>query len=179
MQFGMMFEKCVRKASASTERTTHYPIKNPSKTYISENWEFIWSLTKGIIDHLNESPIFYRDDEFTEEAYRVFYMDEGTTVYAAYDSSGKITGIIESNTEENLFVFPDDNSVNVGEIYVLPEYSRSGLAQDLLYHAESFVLTHGAAFLWVEHGTSNPNARGVWNKYFHTYQYLMARRTVL
>lgn len=33
----------------------------------------------------------------------------------------------------------------------------------------------GLNYLWVEHGTANPNARGFWNKYFITYCYTMIR----
>lgn len=87
-------------------------------------------------------------------------------------------GIIESNGKENSFVCAGDKSVNVGEVYVLPEYRRFGLAQDLLFYAEKSVLEQGAAFMWVEHGTANPNARGFWNRYFDTYQYEMIRQVV-
>lgn len=179
MQFGTMAETCIRKASAIHERSTHYRIQNLSKKEIKENWAPIWSLTGNVIAHLKESPIFYKGTEFTEEGYRAFYMDESTTLFAAYNDSGEMIGIIESNRDENAFVCPDDSSVNVGEVYVLPEYRRSGLSQDLLYYAESFVAEQGAAYMWVEHGTANPNARGFWNKYFDTYQYEMVRQVIL
>ena len=178
MQFGTMSEICIRKAGADHEKSTPYRIQNLTKSQITENWSCIWALTKNIIDHLKESPVFYKGDEFTEETYRAFYLDENTTVYAAYDDSGEMIGIIESNGEENSFVCAGDKSVNVGEVYVLPEYRRSGLAQDLLFYAENSVLEQGAAFMWVEHGTANPNARGFWNRYFDTYQYEMIRQVV-
>lgn len=178
MQFGTMSEICVRKADAGHEKLTPYRIKNLSKGDITENWSRIWTLTKNVIDHLKESPVFYKGIEFTEEKYHAFYLDENTNVYAAYDDSGEMIGIIESNGEENSFVCADDKSVNVGEVYVLPEYRRSGLAQDLLFYAEKFVREQGAAFMWVEHGTANPNARGFWNRYFDTYQYEMIRQVV-
>ena len=49
------------------------------------------------------------------------------------------------------------------------------LFKDLL----QFVIEHekqkDARYLWVGHGTANPNARGFWNKYFKTYQYELVR----
>lgn len=178
MQFGTMAEKCVRKLTEQLEIKTHYHIQSLTKGYIEEKWDKLWSLTKNIIDHLKESPIFYAGNEFTEELYQTFYLSEGTTVYAAYDDFGKIIGIIETNTEENKFVFGHERSVNIGEVYVLPEYRRTGLAHDLLCYAENHALSQDAAYMWVEHGTANPNARGFWNKYFDTYQYEMIRQIV-
>lgn len=34
----------------------------------------------------------------------------------------------------------------------------------------------GYKYMWVEHGTANPNARGFWNKYFTTCHYELVRR---
>ena len=33
----------------------------------------------------------------------------------------------------------------------------------------------GYKYMWVEHGTATPNARGFWNKYFLPYQYELVR----
>ncbi len=178
MQFGTMAEKCVRKLTEQLEIKTHYPIQSLTKDCIKENWSKLWSLTKNIIDHLKESPIFYAGNEFTEELYQAFYLSEGTTVYAAYDDFGEIIGIIETNAEENNFVFGREHSVNIGEVYVLPEYRRTGLAHDLLCYVENHALSQDIAYMWVEHGTANPNARGFWNKYFDTYQYEMIRQII-
>lgn len=84
-------------------------------------------------------------------------------------------GIIEWNHEENDFLEGKLNSVNVGEIYVYPEYRGTGLSETILRFAEKRALEEGYNYMWVEHGTANPNARGFWNKYFMPYQYELVR----
>ena len=74
-------------------------------------------------------------------------------------------GMIESNSESDMFDFQKT------KVYVTPKYRGSLLAKDLLYFAAEYEKKKGAEYLWVGHGTANPNARGFWNKYFATYQY--------
>ena len=57
-----------------------------------------------------------------------------------------------------------------------PAYRGTGLAEKLLGFAELRAISEGYRYMWVEHGTANPNARGFWNKYFTTYQYELVRR---
>lgn len=68
-----------------------------------------------------------------------------------------------------------ENSVNVGEIYVMPQYRGTKLSEQLLNMAIKRAKQAGYVYMWVEHGTANPNARGFWNKYFETYQYELTR----
>ena len=73
--------------------------------------------------------------------------------------------------EANPMIADCEHSVNVGEIFVYPEYRGSGLSQQLLQFAENQAYQCGARYMWVEHGTANPEARAFWNRYFPTYQY--------
>lgn len=175
MEFGFQAEIGIQKINNCYEANTEYCIKELSKSEIVSRWEDVWKLTKAIIDHLKTSPIFYPGKEFTEELYREFYLDDATNVFAAFDKSENMIGIIENNLEDNALALPDVSSVNVGEVYVLPDYRGSGLAQDLLMYSEKTAMQRGIHWAWVEHGTANPNARGFWNKYFSTYQYEMIR----
>ncbi|MCQ2456148.1 MAG: GNAT family N-acetyltransferase [Clostridia bacterium] len=58
----------------------------------------------------------------------------------------------------------------------MPRLRGTGLAAALLGHAEAHEAARGAEYLWVEHGTANPCARGFWNKHFATTEYEMTRR---
>lgn len=49
------------------------------------------------------------------------------------------------------------------------------LAEALLRYVEARAKCEGAEYMWVQHGTANPNARGFWNKYFSTYEYELVR----
>lgn len=179
MQFGMMAETGIRKIETKYKVNTSVQIRTLNKTEITQRWHEVWQLTRCIIDHLKTSPIFYKGDEFTEEVYQEFFMDQGTSVHIAFDKNDKMIGMIESNKDTNPFVFGKEKATNIGEAYVISEYRGSGLAQDLLNFAQAYERQYGAIWAWVEHGTANPNARGFWNKYFETYTYEMVREVVL
>ena len=150
-----------------------YPGIVLTKSDILNNWNRIWEHTEEIIKHLQNSPVFYPGNEFTEELYRDFYMSEETEVIVAYDKA-EIIGMIEWNKEANMLMC-GENSVNVGEIYVMPQYRGTKLSEQLLNMAIKRAKQAGYVYMWVEHGTANPNARGFWNKYFETYQYELTR----
>ena len=170
LQFGIVSERGIRRCQGLAPEDGG--IRELSKTDIANRWEAIWGLTAAIIEHLRHSPVFYPGQEFTEDLYREFYLDAGTRVFGAFAADQTLIGIIESNAQRDELAFRGRRSVNIGEAYVLPQFRGSGLAEKLLFYAE----THSAApYAWVEHGTANPNARGFWGKYFTTYAYTMNR----
>ena len=170
LQFGMVSERGVRRIGGAVAEDAD--IHELSKDELARRWAEVWSLTSAIVAHLQKSPVFYPGTEFTEDVYRDFYMDEHTKVYGAFGAGGELIGVIESNGERDALAFGSRKSVNIGEIYVLPEYRGTRLSDRLLHFAES---RSGADFAWVEHGTANPNARGFWNRFFTAYQYEMQR----
>lgn len=174
MQFGNMAEKCIKKIDGTLRNELpEYEIRVLSKSEIEKNWSKIWNLTEYIIRHLQESPIFYPGNEFTEEVYQEFFMSEDTELIAAFHSD-ELIGMIEWNLDANCLM-GGRKSVNVGEIFVLPQYRGTRLSVKLLETAEKRAKEAGYDYMWVEHGTANPNARGFWNKYFATYQYELVR----
>ena len=175
MQFGTMSEKSVKKISetmVNIEPTCE--IRVLAKAEIKTRWNEVWSLTNEIVTHLQRSPIFYPGKEFTEDVYREFFMDETTELLVAFHEN-EMVGMIEWNREANTFICGKHMSVNVGEAYVAPVYRGTNLSVALLTKAEERAKKIGAEYMWVEHGTANPNARGFWNKYFQTYQYELVR----
>ena len=104
-------------------------------------------------------------------------MSEDLELIVAYKDN-KIAGIIEWNKDENEFMHKKDDSVNVEEAFVYPEYRGTGLSEKLLRFSEKRALAKGYKYMWVEHGTANPNARGFWNKYFKTYSYELVRTII-
>lgn len=176
MQFGIMSLKAVGKAEPSEETETGFSVKAFTKQEIIENWGRIWELTHEIVLHLQRSPVFYPGDEFTEDVYRAFYLDEGTEVLGAFDE-GKLIDIIEWN-RENDRLYGGEGSANAGEVYVEPAYRGRKIAEKLLYCAGKRAHDAGYEYLWVEHGTANPNARGFWDRYFEPYSYEMVREVL-
>ena len=174
MQFFTMAEKCVtsiRELCAEPDRGI--VIRPVPKDELNRRWKEVWQAVHQIVLHLQASPVFYPGKEFTEEVYRGFFQSEETEVLAAFDGDS-IVGIIEWNREPNLLM-GGENSVNVGEIYVYPEYRDKNLSKALLCAAQQQAKAAGYGVMWVEHGTANPNARGFWNKYFQPYEYQLIR----
>ncbi len=149
-------------------------VRKISKEELSDKWDEVWNLLAQLINHLKRSPVFYGCEEFTEEVYREFFADAGTRVYIA-EKDGKMIGLIEANEDTISQVFSDGDAANVGEVYVLPEYRGTAVAQELLDYACKDLAKDGYHYAWVEHGTANLNARYFWNKYFATYRYEMIR----
>lgn len=178
MQFGNMSEICVKRIENRFTGEDGFDIKALSKETITKNWEEIWSLTEGIIEHLRTAPIFYPGNEFTEEVYKDYFLSDELELIAAYKDD-KIAGIIEWNKDEFEFLSGKANSVNVGEVFVCPLYRGTGLSEKLLRYAEKRASEEGYEYMWVEHGTANPNARGFWNKHFSTYRYELVRSIVI
>ena len=174
MQFGNMAEKGLAELPESVEiPRLPYDIRPLSKAEIEALWEDVWAATSRIVSHLQKSPVFYPGTEFTEDVYRDFYMGDDVEVIAAFDA-GKLVGIIEWNLDAARLLC-GEKSVDVGEAYVVPELRGSGLAEALLLTAEKRAKDAGYDYMWVEHGTANPNARGFWNKHFQTFQYELTR----
>lgn len=175
MQFGTMSEKCIKRIPETVaDMEPVCEIRVLTKEELKARWSEVWGLTNKIITHLQQSPVFYPGKEFTEDVYREFFLDETTELLAAIHEN-EMVGMIEWNREENTFLCGNHRSVNVGEAYVEPAYRGTNLAAALLSQAEEQAQKTGAEYMWVEHGTANPNARGFWNKYFQTYQYELVR----
>lgn len=137
-------------------------------------WPEIWSILQQLIRHLQKSPVFYKGEEFTEEVYQSYLMEENTKVLIA-EKQDRIIGILCAGKDGNSFLNNDKNWYNIGDLYVDSNYRGSGLAQLLLTEMIRSLEESGFEKFWVEHGTANPNARGFWNKYFASYLYTMTR----
>jgi len=176
LQFGYIYEQGRLEITECPYQINNaYTIRTFAKDEIEKRWDAIWALTDAIIAHLRQAPVFYPGYEFTEQVYKEFFMDSKTNLHIALSKDDEIIGMIESNGDSDVFAFQSTKSMNVGEIYVPPEYRGSTLSKDLLYFAMEYERHKGAGYLWVGHGTANPNARGFWNKYFKTYQYQLVR----
>ena len=103
-----------------------------------------------------------------------YVRDISTRVFIAKENE-RIIGILDSSYDDGSFMTKKTQIVNVGDIYVLEEYRGKKLAQGLLQFANDQFRADGIEKLWVEHGTTNPNARGFWDKYFEVYSYNLTR----
>lgn len=174
MEFGIQAETGVCVLDGM-ECLPELDVRIISKEELEKRWLEVWRLVEQLVNHLKKSPVFYFGKEFTEEVYREFFMDEGTMVYIA-ENIGKIVGLIQTNEDVLAPLFSDEEAANVADVFVLPEYRGTDVAKDLLFYAMRELKKNNYSYVWVEHGTANPNARYFWNKYFTTYKYEMVRR---
>lgn len=172
MEFGTQAETGVC-ALEGMECLPESDVRIISKEELEKRWTEVWCLVEKLVNHLKKSPVFYLGEEFTEEVYKEFFMDETTTVYIA-ERTGKIVGLIQTNEDAPEPLFSEEEAANVADVFVLPEYRGSDVAKELLFYAMK-ELKKNYRYAWVEHGTANPNARYFWNKYFKTYKYEMVR----
>ncbi|MFC1949352.1 GNAT family N-acetyltransferase [Chloroflexota bacterium] len=54
-------------------------------------------------------------------------------------------------------------------------YRGKRIAQGLLQYASDILMEDNYKRLWVEHGTTNPNALRFWDKYFTRFTYTLTR----
>ncbi len=174
MEFGIQAETGI-SVLKNIDIITMECIRELQKEEIVNRWKEIWNLLEQLIHHLRMSPVFYLGEEFTEESYKDFFVDAGTRVFVAEDN-GEMIGVIEANKDTMPFVFSDNVVANVGEVFVLPQYRGKNISQALLSYAKQALLQDNYQYVWVEHGTANPNARCFWNRYFSTYKYEMIRK---
>lgn len=129
LQFYMMSEKCIRICDNEVKGRS-VSIRKLGKDELEKRWDEVWRMVNGIITHLQKSPVFYPGEEFTEEVYRAFLPE--CNVYVA-EADGKMVGMIEANDEKPSFPFANTNAVNMGEIYLEPEYRGGGIAEALMH----------------------------------------------
>lgn len=173
MEFGTQAETGVC-ALEGIECLTESDVRIISKEELEIRWMEVWYLIEQLVNHLKKSPVFYFREEFTEEVYKEFFMDEATAVYIA-EQAGKVVGLIQTNVDALEPLFSEEEAANVADVFVLPEYRGTDVAKDLLSYAMQELKNNNYNCAWVEHGTANPNARYFWNKYFTTYKYEMVR----
>lgn len=174
MQFGI---QCVEGIKRTDEVVFEGEIKNIrelTKGEIKIRWTEVWDLVYKLTEHLRKSPIFYSGEEFTEEMYKDYLLDNDTRFFI-YEVKNKIIGIIDASKNGNSYITDHDNYYNVSDIYVKEGNRGKLIAQELLQYINDVLRHEGISHLWVEHGTANPNARRFWSKYFTTYSYTLIR----
>ncbi len=174
MEFGTQAETGVC-ALENFECLAGTDVRIISKEELEKRWSEVWGLVEQLVNHLKKSPVFYFGEEFTEEVYKEFFMDEATSVYIA-EQNGEIVGLIQTNEDTLKPMFSENKAANTADVFVLPEYRGTDIAKELLFYAIQDLKKNHYSYAWVEHGTANPNARYFWNKYFTTYKYEMVRK---
>ena len=175
LQFGVEKAECIRNTMDPVNESCTHSVMELMPEQITEHWDEIWGgLLSGIGTHFTKSPIFHSGYEFGEEHYQQLLKAPGTRLFAAFDDNQQIIGVLTAEKDPKQF-FISEGDYKAGNLYVADAYRGQAVAQDLLQSMNDTMLLEGTWKLIVEHFTSNPQARGFWDRYFKPYLYTMTR----
>lgn len=144
--------------------------KDEIRDYESE----LLALWHDLVAHLQASPTYYLGAEFTDEVYLDHITSRSTRLFVVKDK-GRIIGILDGSLDGNNFANHDPATMNVGDLFIEASYRGQNIAQSLLQYASNVLQTEGYERLWVEHGTTNPNALRFWDRYFERFTLTLTR----
>lgn len=175
-QFGILCTDTIRQIEWPIKVCQGSPVKyvELDKQTINKQEKEILDLYHKLIKHLRQSPTFYPGLEFTDEVYLNYIRSVSTRVFVAKDKE-RLVGMMDASENGNSFITRKSDIMNVGDIYLEPSYRGKGIAQGLLQFASQILKEDGLKQLWVEHGTTNPAARGFWERYFEHFTYTLTR----
>ena len=148
--------------------------KELTKNEIKKDAYQLIALWRELVKHLQSSPTYYLGAEFTDEVYLDHILNEDTRLFVAKDQD-RIIGIVDCSKDGNHFATQDEETMNIGDLYVVKSYRGKQIAQSLLQYASDELKKSGCLRLWVEHGTTNPTALRFWDRYFSRYTVTLTR----
>lgn len=173
-QFGILCTDTIKNTSDDICSDAKVLCRELTKKDILNRKVDILRLYRLLVNHLQESPVFYPGNEFTDDVYMDYILSDDTRMFAAFDGE-TIIGIIDSSVDYEGFLLNSKDIYNVGDIYIEKNYRGKMVSESLLQYVNSSLREDGVKKIWVEHGTANPNARGFWDKYLKNYTYTLVR----
>ena len=176
-QFGILCTDTIKRIETPISNTfsdgyTYYEF---NKQELFDNKNTLLSMWSKLVSHLRKSPTFYPGLEFTNSVYWGHINNPATRVFVIY-KNGKIIGVIDVSNDSNCFINEDKYTVNVGDLFIEKEYRGKNLAQELLQYVSNKLIKEGYKRIWVEHGTTNPNALRFWDRYFSRFTFTLTRQ---
>jgi len=175
-QFGLLCTDAIKMIHTPFCETleTSVQFKELTKQEIQYNAYQLISLWRNLVKHLQSSPTFYLGAEFTDEVYLDHIHHKDTRLFVVKDHD-RIVGIIDCSKEGNHFANRDMETMNIGDLFIEEDYRGKNIAQSLLQFVSDELKKDGYTRLWVEHGTTNPNALRFWDQYFSRYTMTLTR----
>jgi GNAT superfamily N-acetyltransferase len=176
-QFGIMCVNEIKNIEVPIlkEKVNGCTFKELSKKEMLEHREILLGMWRALANHLQQSPTYYFGHEFTGDAYWQHINDSGTRLFVARNDLYEIVGVVDTSHDEFCFAWSDAATLNVGDLYIEPDYRGKLVAQGLLQFASNVLIQENYKRLWVMHGTGNPGALRFWGKYFNGFVYQLTR----
>lgn len=134
------------------------------------------NLKNGLVKHLNSSPVYFPNPEFTAEKFAELCKKRKSRFFVAYNAGDKPVGYIEVSYDGETFISEDSDVLNICGTYVDFDYRNSSVAKELLNYTMKKLADEGVKYLGVDCETLNPTALRFWAKHFESYTYSFVRR---
>lgn len=141
-----------------------------------KNADVLLELKNGLVRHLNSSPVYFPNPEFTAKKFAELCEKRKSRFFVAYDAGNKLVGYIEVGNDGETFISEDPDVLNICGTYVDSDYRNNSVAKELLNYTMKKLAGEGVKYLGVDCETLNPTALGFWTKHFESYTYSFIRR---
>lgn len=139
-----------------------------------ESFSLILPFNKLLIDHLKQSPTFYKHPIDDDTLLDQITMTGNRYFIAKKDND--IVAYLKISEEGENFISDNKHVMNVCGAFCLPKYRGNGLFLNLLNFTIKALRNEGYTLLGVDFESFNPTAHGFWLKYFTAYTYSVVRR---
>ena len=176
-QFEILCTDAIKKIETPISNTFSdgYKYYELSKQKLLDTKNILLDMWEKLVSHLRKSPTFYPGKEFTNEVYWNHVSSPATRVFVVCKND-EILGVIDTSNDSNCFINDDKYTINVGDLFIKKDYRGWNLAQELLQYVSNTLVKEGYKRIWVEHGTTNPNALRFWDKYFSSFTFTLTRQ---
>lgn len=137
-------------------------------------WGNLLKCHNGLISHISNSPIFMCFDSIDEE--ELYNRTSQDVRYFAVRLKDEYIAYVKIGAHGENFVTEQDLMMNICGAYCLPEYRGKGIYHNLIVTLMETLKREGILLLGVDCESFNPNARGLWLKYFTEYTHSVVRR---
>ncbi|WP_234117413.1 GNAT family N-acetyltransferase [Clostridium hydrogenum] len=171
--FGIRCSDAIRDLSNVDELKMDSGCRYKEVSYQKAN--ILLNLKNGLVKHMNDSPIYFLSEQFTDEKFAELCEKRKSRFFVAYADDRPI-GYIEVEEAAETFISEDSEVLNICGMYVERKYRNSSVAKELLMYTMKRLANEGVRYLGVDCETLNPTALRFWSKYFECYTYSFVRR---
>lgn len=171
--FGIRCSDAIRELSKIDELKINSGCRYEEISY--EKAGILLNLKNGLVKHMNGSPVYFPNQEFTAEKFAELCEKRKSRFFIAYADDTPI-GYIEVDVDGETFISEDSEVINICGTYVDSKFRNSPVAKELLTYTMKKLEDEGVKYLGVDCETLNPTALRFWVKHFESYTYSFVRR---
>ena len=140
-----------------------------------EDFAQVVPFVKLLDAHLRESPCFLPRARRTKRDILGRMQEDNSRMFVVRKEQ-RLIGCMEIRAGGESFHCAHEDTQNICNAYLLPEYRGRGIYEALLRFVQNTLHSEGTARLCVDFESANPTASGFWLKHFTPYTASVARR---